>query len=340
MSTTSSAIPTSTASVRSSNSSQCPNNKRQRVEPNDESSSNSGLNSSTSSLTTITTDLSLILWQFECCVCLDYITPPILQCPNAHLFCQTCRQNLRTPVKCPECREPLPTNNMRCHPMEQIAVNLGLLFPCKYSSSGCSFTSILTEKKEHENQCEFRPYRCHRLCQWSGDKLNWIQHLIDVHNFLNRDLDSHNLIFNITEYATCKFSRWSELLSFKGQHFVFLLKRNPEERNEHIIVNFKAIVLFFGEQRDANHFKYRISMSDHSNGLRLYFEEKPQSVRESARPFLLTDNLLGLAFDENLIKKFTKKANFEFKLNITDEDNKEYLTECQLKSDLIIPLTN
>ena len=93
----------------------------------------------------------------------------------------------------------------------------------------------------------------------------------------------------------------------------------------------KPLSYFFGEQRDANHFKYRISMSDHSNGLRLYFEEKPQSVRESARPFLLTDNLLGLAFEESLIKKFTKKSNFEFKLNITDEDNKEYLTECQLE---------
>ena len=56
-------------------SSECPTNEKQRVEPNGECSSNSGLNSSASSLTTITTDLSLILQQFECCVCLDYITP-------------------------------------------------------------------------------------------------------------------------------------------------------------------------------------------------------------------------------------------------------------------------
>ena len=149
---------TVTGAVISSTSSECPPNKKQRVEPKAESSSNSGLNSSASSLTTITTDLSLILRQFECCVCLEHINPPILQCGNAHLFCQSCRRELQTPATCPECREPLPDGDSRCHPMEQIAVNLGLPFPCKYSLSGCSVTSILTEKKNHENQCEYRPY--------------------------------------------------------------------------------------------------------------------------------------------------------------------------------------
>ena len=217
MSTTSSAIQMSTASVSSSTSSQWPNNKRQRVEPNGESSSNSGLNSSASSLTTITTDLSLILRQFECCVCLEHITPRILQCPNGHLFCQECRQKLTKPVKCPECRVPLPKNNIRNHPMEQMAINLGLAFPCKYGSSGCSVGSILTEKKYHEIKCQYRPFKCWEECEWSGDKEQMFQHLIDDHQYVNRDLEKVNLIINLTKFSEISRCQWSELVSL-GEH--------------------------------------------------------------------------------------------------------------------------
>ena len=36
----------------------------------------------------------------------------------------------------------------------------------------------------------------------------------------------------------------------------------------------------------------------------------------------------------------SRYSNLEFKLNIIDEDNKEYQSECQLKSNLIIPFNN
>ena len=188
------------ASVRSSTSSRCPNNKRQRVEPIRLISSNSGSESSGSSLTTITTDLSVILQQFECCVCLEHITPPILQCPNAHLFCESCRQRFRTPVKCPQCRESLPNKDSRCYPLEQIAVDLGLQFPCKYSSSGCSVGSVLTEKKNHENHCEYQPLKCLEECEWSGDKKRMVRHLIDDHFYDIHDLNSHNLVIKLLDY--------------------------------------------------------------------------------------------------------------------------------------------
>ena len=314
MSTTSSAIPMSTASVSSSTSSQWPNNKRQRVVMNGESSSNSGLNSSASSLTTITTDWSLIFRQFECSVCLEHITPPILQCQNGHLFCQECRQKLKTPVKCPECREPLPKNNIRCHPMEQIAVNIGLWFPCKYGSSGCSVSSILTEKKNHENQCEYRPYKCweDNECQWSGDKEQMFQHLIDVHQYVNRDLEKVNLIINLTDFSEISRCQWSESVSLGEHHFVLYLISDYDVIEDP--VTYKLVLLFIGEQRIADQFKYRISMSEPSNGPRFVFEYKPHSIREDISQLLDLNNSCGIFFDDNLMKRFTKDDNFIFQL--------------------------
>ena len=344
---------TSTASVSSSTSSQCPDNKRQRVEPNDESSSNSDLNSSASSLTTITTDLSLILRQFECCVCLEHITPPILQCRNAHIFCQTCRQKLRTPATCPECREYLPIGDSRCHHLERLAIDLCLSFPCKYSSSGCSVGSILTEKKNHEMQCEYRPYKCWESeeveCEWSGNKEQMFQHLIDVHQNESHDLDSDQLTFKVTGYNQQEWTQWSEMVTFKEQHFVFILTRDSDAiitdvtglfSVRHDIVKFKAILLFIGEQRIADQYQYTIELSDPSNRQYFHFRERPHSVRQEVSQLLERSNRKGFAFDENLIKRFTDDNQFIIKLNITEEDIDGNPSENTVKSDKIITLDN
>ena len=91
-------------------------------------------------------DVQRLVSQFECPVCLEHICPPVLQCPNGHVFCRPCRQKLTTPVRCPTCREPLPTKDIHSHQMELMAVNLRLPFQCKYSSFGCLVTTLLPDK--------------------------------------------------------------------------------------------------------------------------------------------------------------------------------------------------
>lgn len=91
---------------------------------------------------------------FECPVCFDYVLPPIIQCQNGHLVCSSCRQKL---TSCPTCRVPIATN-IRNLPMEKLATTM--MFPCKYSSSGCAASLLYTEKLEHEDSCEFKPYSC------------------------------------------------------------------------------------------------------------------------------------------------------------------------------------
>lgn len=106
---------------------------------------------SSSTLGSAASDLTSL---FECPVCFDYVLPPIMQCQNGHLVCTSCRTKVTC---CPTCRVPI-ANNIRNLPMEKLAVTM--MFPCKYSSSGCSTSLLYTDKIEHEESCEFKPYQC------------------------------------------------------------------------------------------------------------------------------------------------------------------------------------
>lgn len=109
----------------------------------------------------MSTDLASL---FECPVCFDYVLPPILQCQSGHLVCSNCRPKLTC---CPTCRGQL--GNIRNLAMEKVASNV--MFPCKHSSTGCGVSLVHTEKAEHEEACEFRPYSCPcpgASCRWQG----------------------------------------------------------------------------------------------------------------------------------------------------------------------------
>lgn len=110
--------------------------------------------STSSQALTHTTTNSELTSLFECPVCFDYVLPPILQCQNGHLVCQTCRQKITC---CPTCRVPI-ASNIRNLPMEKLASTM--MFPCKYCTSGCAAQLIYTEKPDHEDSCEYKPYSC------------------------------------------------------------------------------------------------------------------------------------------------------------------------------------
>ena len=156
MSSTPSLPNSSQTPVDSSSSSDSRPKKKQRVDTSDDMSANT-------SHPKIIGDISQTLSVFECCVCLEYIIPPIFQCRNSHVFCQSCRQKFKSPVRCPTCRVVLLQTDIKNHSLEQIADSLGLQFPCKYSLNGCDVTSLLTDRPKHKIQCEFVPYSCPHL---------------------------------------------------------------------------------------------------------------------------------------------------------------------------------
>jgi len=74
------------------------------------------------------------------------------------------------------------TGNIRNLAMEKVASNV--MFPCKYSTSGCTVSLVHTEKADHEDACEFRPYSCPcpgASCKWQGSLEQVMPHLIMSH---------------------------------------------------------------------------------------------------------------------------------------------------------------
>lgn len=66
--------------------------------------------------------------------------------------------------------------------MEKVASTV--LFPCRYSTSGCSTNLLHTQKAEHEELCEYRPYSCPcpgASCKWQGALDQVMQHLMMSH---------------------------------------------------------------------------------------------------------------------------------------------------------------
>ena len=298
--------------VCSSTSSHSQQKKKQKLDLSPDISAN------TSQLT-ISGDISQTLSLFECCVCLEYINPPILQCRNSHVFCKPCRQNFKSPLKCPTCRDTIPRKDNRNYSLEQIADSLRLQFPCKYKTNGCDVTSLLTDISKHEDLCQHKPFKCPDVlgeCEWSGSKEEVTQHLMDEHNY--RRIDSR--IFNKRIKLNDKRAKlcdnfWAIILYYKNQNFVIITKL------ENIHKCYSIIVLFIGEQIIADQFKYKIKVFNDNNDNKLQCIEKPISIRRDVESLLSFNNNEGLTLDNKMIDKLSFDHTFKLKITIKSENN-------------------
>ena len=310
MSTTSLPNSTQTSVQVSSTSSEIQPKKKQRLDLSPDISVNAYQ-------PTISGDISQTLSLFECCVCLEYIIPPILQCLNSHVFCQSCREQFEKPVKCPTCREALPRKDNRNYSLEQIAESLRLPFPCKYKTNGCDVTSLLTHIHKHEELCEQKPYKCPYItgeCQWTGSREEVTQHLMDEHK--HRRIDCHiyskRIKLNDKRIKLCD-NFWAIILYYKNENFVLIRKYN------NIFNQFSIIVLFIGEQRIADQFKYKIEVINESNDNKLQCIEKPISIRSDVESLLSFDYNEGLTLDNKIIDKFSFDDTLYLKITMVSE---------------------
>ena len=220
-----------------------------------------------------------LLSQFECPVCMNHITPPILQCLNGHIICRECQRKL-SPKTCPTCRKPMPTEECHTLALEQIAVNIGLKFQCKFQALGCQTSLLLSEKANHEKCCQYEPFHCPGLdgpCNWSGNEEQLIQHLADVHKFqrlignnFHHQLDTKTLN-NQESYKS------AAVFHFNYQYFIWCFTKKFTKSDDRIFTYF---VVFIGKQSDANKYKYKCEIVKKSNGSRLMFEGIPNSIRD------------------------------------------------------------
>eukprot|EP00088_Acartia_fossae_P051594 TRINITY_DN5797_c0_g1_i2.p1 TRINITY_DN5797_c0_g1~~TRINITY_DN5797_c0_g1_i2.p1 ORF type:complete len:309 (+),score=51.95 TRINITY_DN5797_c0_g1_i2:257-1183(+) len=243
---------------------------------------------------------------FECPVCFDYVLPPILQCHAGHLVCSNCRPKLTC---CPTCRGQLGAN-IRNLAMEKVASTV--LFPCKYSSGGCSMTLLHTEKVDHEETCEFRPYSCPcpgSSCKWQGGLEQVMAHLMQIHKSITT-LQGEDIVFLATDINLPGAVDWVMMQSCFGHHFMLVLEKQ-EKFDGH--QQFFAIVQLIGTRKQAENFAYRLELNGHRR--RLTWEATPRSIHEGVSSAILNSDCL--VFDTSIAQLFADNGNLGINVTIS-----------------------
>ncbi|EMP37992.1 E3 ubiquitin-protein ligase SIAH2, partial [Chelonia mydas] len=243
---------------------------------------------------------------FECPVCFDYVLPPILQCQAGHLVCNQCRQKLSC---CPTCRGSL-TPSIRNLAMEKVAS--AVLFPCKYATTGCSLTLHHTEKPEHEDICEYRPYSCPcpgASCKWQGSLEAVMSHLMHAHKSITT-LQGEDIVFLATDINLPGAVDWVMMQSCFGHHFMLVLEKQEKYEGHQ---QFFAIVLLIGTRKQAENFAYRLELN--GNRRRLTWEATPRSIHDGVAAAIMNSDCL--VFDTAIAHLFADNGNLGINVTIS-----------------------
>jgi E3 ubiquitin-protein ligase SIAH1 len=138
--------------------------------------------------------------------------------------------------------------------MEKVARTV--MFPCKYSPSGCAVSLLHTEKGEHEKTCEFQPYSCPwpvASCKWQGSLEQVMPHLMMSHKSITI-LQGDDIVFSAKYINPPGPQYWVMMQACFGHHFMFVLEKK-EKFDGH--QQFFAIVQLIGSRKQAENFAYR-----------------------------------------------------------------------------------
>ncbi|XP_060566537.1 E3 ubiquitin-protein ligase SIAH1A-like [Ruditapes philippinarum] len=242
---------------------------------------------------------------FECPVCFDYALPPIMQCQSGHIVCQSCRQKL---TMCPTCRGPL--GNIRNLAMEKVAATVN--FPCKYANNGCQTTLLHSEKPEHEETCEYRPYCCPcpgASCKWQGGLEQVMPHLMSSHKSITT-LQGEDIVFLATDINLPGAVDWVMMQSCFGHNFMLVLEKQEKMEGQHM---FYAIVQLIGTRKQAENFAYRLELNGHRR--RLTWEATPRSIHDGVQSAISASDCL--VFDTNIAQLFADHGNLGINVTIS-----------------------
>lgn len=246
-----------------------------------------------------------VLSVFECPVCLEYMLPPYLQCHSGHLVCGNCRPKLQC---CPTCRGPTP--NVRNLGLEKIANTVR--FPCKFANSGCVMFFVHTDKVEHEETCEFRPYCCPcpgASCKWQGGLTDVMEHLKKIHKSITT-LQGEDIVFLATDINLPGAVDWVMMQSCFGFNFMLVLEKQDRDNGQQM---FYAVVQLIGAKKDAENFMYRLELSTMRR--RLAWEATPRSIHEGVANAIQQSDCL--AFDTSTAQLFAENGNLGINVTIS-----------------------
>jgi len=147
-----------------------------------------------------------------CPRCQDICQPPLMSCPDGHLFCNECIKGLK---KCEKCEHENLTNRQLV--LEKVAMAMN--WNCDFQGNGCRAILKLNTMKEHLAQCR---YQKHSSCVLNEckhdvplDKHAFVKHMKEVHKCEILNVSMNN---NVSSKIFKTFFKVNDYLKQKIDH--------------------------------------------------------------------------------------------------------------------------
>jgi E3 ubiquitin-protein ligase SIAH1 len=164
-----------------------------------------------------------------------------------------------------------------------------LVLPCNYSTSGCAVSVLHTERRKHEESCEFRPYSCplqEDFCIWEGSLEEAMPHLIKCHDFYTPP-ESQYYEFLVSDINQPGPVYWECIQLCFGHNFIMVLKKLE---TLDVCEQFCATVQLIGTRKQAENFAYKLELRGQRR--RLTWEATTTSIHERFSAIMNSDCLV------------------------------------------------
>ncbi|XP_023869181.1 E3 ubiquitin-protein ligase Siah2 isoform X2 [Salvelinus sp. IW2-2015] len=182
----------------------------------------------------------------------------------------------------------------------------------KYASAGCLLSLHHSEKPEHEEVCEFRPYTCPcpgASCKWQGSLEAVMPHLMHAHKSITT-LQGEDIVFLATDINLPGAVDWVMMQSCFGHHFMLVLEKQEKYEGHQ---QFFAVVLLIGTRKQAENFAYRLELN--GNRRRLTWEATPRSIHDGVAAAIMNSDCL--VFDTSIAHLFADNGNLGINVTIS-----------------------
>jgi hypothetical protein len=186
-----------------------------------------------------------------------------------------------------------------------------VMLPCNYSTSGCAVSLHHTERREHEETCEFRPYTCPlegEYCNWGGSLEEVLPHLVKSHESI-AILEDEYIKFQVPNINEPGPMAWFCVLSRFGHNFIVVLNElETLDESEQFCVAVELI----GTRKQAENFAYKLKLK--GQGRRVTWEATTRSIREGFSSITNSDCLVLNACTAQLL---ADKGELTFNVSIS-----------------------
>lgn len=257
---------------------------------------------------------------FQCTICYDRLSKPIITCTTGHLFCHPCSGKVND---CPLCHTDFTANG-------NLALNNILessTFPCKNKQSGCKLIKIYAEIREHEEQtCNYKRLQCclnadltNTLCQ-EMTLLHEFRSHVEIQHKRREKIYSDDVLRKdvVIDFGqNIKTTELIEVVSEESERSHFYLEKIMYSGQKQMLC---ISYHYVGRVEQARNYTYELKMVD-SKDPNLFLTHKnrclqigltDEHIQNSGRSLLVCTKSLMSSLERRKILKYSVKFDYVY----------------------------